>query len=70
MQARFNGRYELSVASKKQALFAGLGGDVLEIGPGTGVNLVYLPVGIRWIGIEPNTYMHGYLRKLGAQAGT
>ena len=24
MQARFNGRYELSVASKKQALFAGL----------------------------------------------
>ena len=69
MQARFNGRYELSVSSKKQALFAGLGGDVLEIGPGTGVNLVYLPVGIRWIGIEPNTYMHGYLRELGAKLG-
>ena len=69
MQARFNGRYELSVAGKKQALFAGMEGDVLEIGPGTGVNLVYLPVGIRWIGIEPNTYMHGYLRELGAKLG-
>jgi SAM-dependent methyltransferase len=69
IQARLNGRYELSVAGKKQALFAGIHGDVLEIGPGTGVNLVYLPVGIRWIGIEPNTFMHGYLRELGLKLG-
>jgi ubiquinone/menaquinone biosynthesis C-methylase UbiE len=69
IQARFNGRYELSVAGKKQALFAGINGDVLEIGPGTGVNLVYLPVGIRWIGIEPNRYMHSYLRELGLKLG-
>lgn len=69
IQARLNGRYELSVAARKQALFAGIGGDVLEIGPGTGVNLVYLPVGIRWIGIEPNTYMHPYLRELGLKLG-
>lgn len=33
------------------------------------MNLVYLPVGIRWIGIEPNTYMHGYLRELGLKLG-
>jgi ubiquinone/menaquinone biosynthesis C-methylase UbiE len=69
IQARLNGRYELSVAGKKQALFAGIRGDVLEIGPGTGVNLVYLPVGIRWIGIEPNKFMHGYLRELGLKLG-
>ena len=69
IQARLNGRYELSVAGKKQALFAGINGDVLEIGPGTGVNLVYLPVGIRWIGIEPNRYMHPYLRELGRKLG-
>jgi ubiquinone/menaquinone biosynthesis C-methylase UbiE len=69
VQARFNSRYELKVAGRKQALFAGLNGDVLEIGPGTGVNLVYLPVGVRWIGIEPNAYMHGYLRELGAKLG-
>jgi ubiquinone/menaquinone biosynthesis C-methylase UbiE len=69
IQARLNGRYELSVAGKKQALFAGINGDVLEIGPGTGVNLVYLPVGIRWVGIEPNKYMHSYLRELGLKLG-
>jgi ubiquinone/menaquinone biosynthesis C-methylase UbiE len=69
IQARLNGRYELSVAGKKQALFAGISGDVLEIGPGTGVNLVYLPVGIRWIGIEPNKFMHSYLRELGLKLG-
>ena len=69
IQARLNGRYELRVAGKKQALFAGIHGDVLEIGPGTGVNLVYLPVGVRWIGIEPNTFMHGYLRELGLKLG-
>ena len=69
IQARLNGRYELSVAGKKQVLFAGIRGDVLEIGPGTGVNLVYLPVGIRWIGVEPNTFMHGYLKELGLKLG-
>ena len=69
IQARLNGKYELSIAARKQALFAGISGDVLEIGPGTGVNLVYLPVGIRWIGIEPNRFMHRYLRELGLKLG-
>ena len=69
VQARINVRYELSVAGRKQTLFSGIQGSVLEIGPGTGVNLVYLPVGIRWIGIEPNTYMHRYLRELGSKLG-
>lgn len=69
LQARLNGRYELSVADRKQALFSGIKGNILEIGPGTGANLVYLPVGIRWIGIEPNTYMHRYLRELGLKLG-
>jgi len=69
VQARINARYESSVAGRKQVLFSGVQGNVLEIGPGTGVNLVYLPVGIRWIGIEPNTYMHRYLRELGSKLG-
>lgn len=41
----------------KQKLFAGLHGDVLEIGPGTGVNMPYFPPGIRLTGIEPNPYL-------------
>ena len=46
----------------KRSLFAGLQGTVVEIGPGTGVNLPYLPDGLRWIGLEPNPHMHGHIR--------
>lgn len=48
---------------RKRALFTDLAGVVLEIGPGTGVNLPYYPRDIHWIGIEPNPAMHGRFRK-------
>lgn len=48
---------------RKRRLFDGIGGTVVEIGPGTGVNLRYLPDGIRWIGLEPNPHMHGFIRE-------
>lgn len=48
--------------TRKRRLFADLSGTVVEIGPGTGVNLPYLPDGIRWIGLEPNPHMHAFLR--------
>lgn len=48
--------------ARKRDLFADLEGTVVEIGPGTGVNLPYLPDGIRWIGLEPNPHMHDWLR--------
>ena len=47
----------------KKSLFADLSGTVLEIGAGTGDNFAYYPAGIKWIGIEPNSYMRGYLAK-------
>jgi len=46
---------------RKRRLFADVEGTVVEIGPGTGVNLPYLPDGIRWVGLEPNPHMHDYL---------
>jgi SAM-dependent methyltransferase len=53
---RLASRYhEPRVAARKRALFRGLTGTVLEIGPGNGVNLQYLPPGVRWIGYEPNS---------------
>lgn len=55
--------YERTVGERKQALFANICGDVLEIGPGTGPNLPYYPKNINWIGIEPNPYMHAYLKQ-------
>ena len=46
--------HEPMVAARKRELFGGLSGDVLEIGVGNGVNLQYLPQGLRWTGYEPN----------------
>lgn len=54
---------------RKRALFGDLAGEVLEIGPGTGANLPYFPPGIRWIGVEPNLYMHRYLREKAERLG-
>lgn len=63
---RVSRRHEPLVADRKRVLLGDLRGTVLEIGPGTGVNLAYLPVGTRWVGIEPNAYLR---RRLLAEAG-
>jgi ubiquinone/menaquinone biosynthesis C-methylase UbiE len=63
------GGYERMVADRKRALFADLRGTVLEIGPGTGANFRYFPPDIRWIGVEPNPYMHPFVRREAARQG-
>jgi len=65
--ARGNAGYELLISERKRALLGNLAGEVLEIGPGTGSNLAYYPAGIHWMGIEPNPYMHVYLRQTAEQ---
>ncbi|MBI3933098.1 MAG: class I SAM-dependent methyltransferase [Acidobacteria bacterium] len=67
--ARCGGRYERMVAERKRALFANLSGDILEIGPGAGPNLGYYPTDCRWIGVEPNPFMHPYLCQAAERAG-
>lgn len=68
--ARFNGAYEKSVSQHKQRLFSDLAGTVVEIGPGTGANLLFLkPDKVRWIGVEPNPFMEEYLRKEATRLG-
>ncbi len=69
MLARLSGKHERFVANRKRALFTELHGDVLEIGPGTGANLRYYSTGIRWIGIEPNPFMHPYLKREAERLG-
>jgi SAM-dependent methyltransferase len=61
-------RYERMVAGRKQALLSDLRGTILEIGPGAGPNLKYYPKNCRWIGVEPNPFMHPYLRRAAEQA--
>ncbi len=62
-------KYEVYISARKQSLFADLPPTVVEIGPGTGANLRYLPQGCKWIGIEPNPYMHLELQEKAASRG-
>ena len=63
------GRYDALLADRKRDLLGRLDGTIVEIGPGTGTNFRYYPRGVRWIGVEPNPYMHPYLRHAGTAAG-
>jgi SAM-dependent methyltransferase len=61
-------RYDRLLADRKQPLLAALRGTIVEIGPGTGVNLKYFAPGTRWIGIEPNSVLRADLLAIGADA--
>ena len=66
---RFVAGYESFIEPQKRALFAAVEGTVVEIGSGTGANLKYLPTGCRWIGIEPNPFMHRQSLEKARQVG-
>jgi ubiquinone/menaquinone biosynthesis C-methylase UbiE len=51
-----------NLAMLKQDLLGSLQGRVLEIGAGAGANFSYYDRNITWIGVEPNLFMHAYLR--------
>lgn len=53
----------------RRRLLGGLTGTVLEIGPGTGTNLAYLPDGVYWLGLEPNPHLHPWLETALRQRG-
>lgn len=69
LMANGTAEYEKKISTRKQALFTGLHGTILEIGAGTGANAPYYPTDIRWIGVEPNPYMHSYLEKTAEKLG-
>lgn len=61
--------HDLMLEERKRGLFGAVKGTVLEIGPGTGRNLRFLHRDVRWIGIEPNVYMHPYLKQEARRLG-
>lgn len=61
--ARSDAFLDRRYGEEKRRLLADLSGTVLELGPGTGSNLQYMPSGVRWIGVEPNVHMHPLLRQ-------
>jgi SAM-dependent methyltransferase len=58
-----------SYGKLKSQLLSGAQGTVVELGPGAGANMRYLPRGTRLIAIEPNPYMHAPLRRRAAILG-
>lgn len=69
LMKRLEGADDADYRRHKQALFADLGGTVVEIGPGTGVNLAYLPRDIALIAIEPSSAMRRYLAERATELG-
>lgn len=53
----------------KADLFANPPATIVELGPGAGANLRYLPRGTRLIAVEPNVHMHARLREKAARHG-
>ncbi|MFO8232083.1 MAG: class I SAM-dependent methyltransferase [Longimonas sp.] len=49
-------------AARKTTLLGGLRGTVIEIGPGTGLNLAYLNRDITYVGLEPNPHLHACIQ--------
>jgi SAM-dependent methyltransferase len=52
------GRVHLQHGHRKSDVISGLTGTIVEIGPGTGVNMRYYAPGVHVIGVEPNPAMH------------
>ena len=48
---------EAGLAERRRGVLAGLTGDVLEIGAGTGLNLEYYPEEVRLVLLEPDPHM-------------
>ena len=66
---RLEGVDDADYRRHKRALFADLSGTVVEIGPGTGANLAYLPRDIALTAIEPSPAMRRYLAERAGELG-
>lgn len=49
--------------ARKTRLLGGLSGTVVEVGPGTGLNLAYLNRDVTYVGLEPNRHLHVHIRE-------
>jgi ubiquinone/menaquinone biosynthesis C-methylase UbiE len=59
------GDVELALSSRKRKLFGMLepGADILDVGIGTGPNLVYFPRDAHVTGLDPNEFMIPYSKR-------
>ena len=64
-----DGYIDRHLRPRKSTTFADLPATVVELGPGVGANLRYLPRGARLVAVEPNPYMHARLRRAARSHG-
>lgn len=64
-----DGYVHARLGARKEALFADLPTQVVELGPGTGANLRYFRPGTQLVAIEPNPHMHPALERAAATHG-
>ncbi|HET7899592.1 MAG TPA: class I SAM-dependent methyltransferase [Candidatus Nanopelagicales bacterium] len=67
--AATGGYIDVLTRDRKQRIFRGVSGPVVEIGPGVGANFRFMPPGTEVIAVEPNEHMHARLRQTAARAG-
>lgn len=67
--AMLDGYMHRKYAGMKRSLFEKTPPVLVELGPGSGANLRYLPRGTRLIAIEPNRHMPSLLRRRADQFG-
>lgn len=67
--AALDGYMHWKYADIKSGLFQQAPATVVELGPGPGANLRYLPAGTRLIAIEPNRHMHSLLQRRAKRFG-
>ncbi len=65
----FSRKYEVLTWDRKQNLFGGIRGNLLEIGAGTGANFAFLPAGVHWTGVDPNPHAPRYIRAAAQRSG-
>ncbi len=66
---RMNDYINRLLAERKTALFGGLSGTLVEIGPGVGANFAFLGRGTRVFAVEPNPFMHAGLGRRADEYG-
>jgi ubiquinone/menaquinone biosynthesis C-methylase UbiE len=67
MLDRMSGDIHKLYGERKAAVIGAMSGVIVELGPGTGVNMRYYQPGVHVIAIEPNPHMHDRLRAQAAQ---
>ncbi len=65
----FSRKYTALTKKRKLELFRGIRGNILEIGPGTGVNFEFIPAGVHWTGVDPNSRGLRYIREAAQRTG-